>query len=186
LLTALDKRVHRTKRRIIGQGLSQASMQKFEPIMMSHINLFVKLLAESKDLVNVTNACKYLGTDIIGTLGFGATLNTQTTTDKRWMVEGMIGVSHRMNYRLQFPELYYMYHHWFPHVMWSRMSYIVALLKMIKDRLAEGIHAKTDLLSFVYDEVDPETGKKMEVNDLWNEAVVLFPAGKSNIVWIII
>lgn len=182
LFNVLDKRVHRMKRRIIGQGLSQASMQKFEPIMISNINTFVKLIAQSKGAVNVTSACKYLGTDIIGTLGFGTSLNTQTKADNRWMIQAMTEVNHRMNYRMQFPGLYYLYHHFFPHVIWSRLRYLKAVLRMIKERLAHGMHAKTDLLSFVCDEVDPETGKKIEIKELWGESLILFPAGRSGLV----
>lgn len=108
VFNAIDKRVHRVKRRIIGQGILQASMHKFEPMMMGHINVFVKQLLKSEGPINVTDYCKRLGVDIISHLGFGASLNLQTDPRNRWMIPRMTNVNFRAGYNMQLPALYYL------------------------------------------------------------------------------
>jgi len=47
---------------------------------------------------------------------------------------------------------------------------------MTKARFVEDRYAKNDLLSFLVDAKDPETGTKLSLNEIWYEAIVLFPA----------
>lgn len=177
ILTILDKQVHRVRRRFLGHGLSQASLQKFEPAMTNHVDIFVKQLIASPQPVNVTNHCKRLGIDVIGELGFGASLKLQEHDTNRWILPGMIAMGRRVNYKLQFPALYYLYHQWLPHAAYTRLRIMFLLLRLIKTRLAEGTHAKNDLFSFIADFEDPDTGEKMKVTQLWNESIILFGAG---------
>jgi cytochrome P450 len=89
LFNVLDKRLHRAKRRIIGQGINDRSMREFEPLMLGHIDTFVQELAKTcKDqasVVDMTDRCKFLGLDIIAQLGFGTALDLQTSTRNRFI-----------------------------------------------------------------------------------------------------
>lgn len=46
ILSAIDKQMHRRKRRCISQGFSEDALRRFEPLMLHHIDIFVKLLLD--------------------------------------------------------------------------------------------------------------------------------------------
>ncbi|KAF1955978.1 cytochrome P450 [Byssothecium circinans] len=184
LFNVLDKRLHRVKRRIIGQGVNERSMREFEPLMMEHVDTFVRELAKScKDnkanVVDMTERCKYLGLDVIGQLGFGAAFNLQTSTENRFMVAGLETSNFRTNLYIQFPLLKKigMEVALYPFILTSQMRYYKMLRDLIVARRSEGKHDKKDLYSFVVDIKDPETGEGMRLRDIWSEAAFFMPAG---------
>ena len=182
LFNVIDKKLHRVKRRLVGQGINDRAMKEFEPLMLAHIDTFVKRLAESSDgetIVDMTDRCRYLGFDIIGQLGFGTALDLQTSTRNRFMLAGMDTSNFRSNLYMQFPllkkvglELLL-----YPFILTSQMAYYKKLRDLIVARRAEGKHARKDLYSFVVDAKDPETGQGMRLRDIWSEAAFFMPAG---------
>ena len=182
LFNVIDKKLHRVKRRLVGQGINDHAMKEFEPLMLAHIDTFVKSLAAScdgKTIVDMTDRCRYLGFDIIGQLGFGTALDLQTSTRNRFMLAGMDTSNFRTNLYMQFPllkraglELLL-----YPFILTSQMAYYKKLRELIVARRAEGKHARKDLYSFVVDAKDPETGQGMRLRDIWSEAAFFMPAG---------
>lgn len=183
LFNVIDKRLHRVKRRLVGQGINDRAMREFEPLMLAHIDTFVRELAKStKDenaIVDMSDRCRYLGFDIIGQLGFGTALDLQTSTTNRFMLAGMDTSNFRSNLYMQFPLLKRagMELLLYPFILTSQMAYYKKLRDLIVARRAEGKHARKDLYSFVVDIKDPETGEGMRLRDIWSEAAFFMPAG---------
>ncbi|KAL1592035.1 hypothetical protein SLS60_011627 [Paraconiothyrium brasiliense] len=183
LFNVIDKRLHRVKRRLVGQGINDQAMREFEPLMLGHIDTFVRELAKSCEggntTVDMTDRCRYLGLDIIGQLGFGTALDLQTSSKNRFMLAGMDTSNFRSNLYMQFPMLKRvgMELLLYPFILTSQMAYYKKLRDLIVARRAEGKHARRDLYSFVVDIKDPETGEGLRLRDIWSEAAFFVPAG---------
>ena len=179
----LDKRLHRVKRQIIGQGVNERSMRQFEPTMAQHIDIFLQRLVETcqgeEIAVDMTGRCKYLGLDIIAELGFGTTLNLQSDDKRRFIVKGMETSNFRSNLYIQFPLLKRigMEIALFPFIFTRQLKYYRLLKHLIVARRSEAKHERNDLYSFVVDIKDPETGEGMRLRDIWSEAAFFMPAG---------
>ena len=46
MLTAIDKDMHRHKRKLSSKALSDEALREFEPIMIDHVDVFSKMLIE--------------------------------------------------------------------------------------------------------------------------------------------
>lgn len=158
-------------------------MRDFEPVMVAHINTFVRKLAKSceqpKTTVNMTERCRWLGLDIIGELGFGTNLKLQEDKKNRFVVDGLETSNFRINLYIQFPLLKKigMELLLFPYIATSQMKYYKMLRDLIVARRKEDKHARKDLYSFVVDLKDSETGEGMRLRDIWTEAAFFMPAG---------
>lgn len=187
IFSALDKRLHRSKRRIISAGLSEKSIRRFEPIMTSQIDIFIDSLrerAQPSHLVNMTIQCKYLALDISSQFGFGSSLELQTSAQNRFIAEGMEAGMYRTYIHMQFPMSKYLGVDAFllPFLFSIKERYKAALKGLIAKRLAIGENAREDLFSFVVGLRDPETGKEMSQSDLFAEAEFFLPAGAYTLV----
>jgi cytochrome P450 len=104
----VDKNIHRTKRRIVGQGLTDRATRQFEPVMLQQISTFLtKLLRASEEgkTVDMSDACKLLGFDISVELGFGYVLQLQFSEANRWIVDAISTSNWRINLYIQWPTL---------------------------------------------------------------------------------
>ncbi|KAH7128162.1 cytochrome P450 [Dendryphion nanum] len=182
LFNVIDKRLHRTKRRVIGQGINELAMRRFEPVMNDQVHIFLQQLAKSSEkneTVDMSQRCAWLGLDISGEIGFGHGFELQTDEKNRWMPGGISTSNRRLNVYLQFPAL--------KHIGWEKLFLPIILPKvmrfhrMVRDkiraRLNEDTHSRPDLLSSIHDFKDPDTGKIMGKRELWSEATFLIPAG---------
>ncbi|KAH7128174.1 cytochrome P450 [Dendryphion nanum] len=181
IFNALDKRMHRSKRRIIGQGINDKAMRRFEPAMTEHIDLFVKLLSEhtrSKGFTNVTTSCKRMGMDVVGRLAFGAELNLQTEETNRFMIRSMIGGNYKHNVEMNGYVIRKITSTIITSVyIKTWLKYLAWLRDIIVARQKEDVHAKADLYSFLAETKDDETGKGLSLDEIWSEAQFFFPAG---------
>ncbi|KAF1961795.1 cytochrome P450 [Byssothecium circinans] len=182
VFSALDKRIHRSRRKIVSSGLSEKSIRRFEPTMDSQIEIYLQLLkdsAQSQQPVNMTVACKYLALDVSSLFGFGSSLELQTNNRNRFITEGMEASMYRTNIHMQYPLSKYLGVDTFllPFLFSIKERYKKALKGMIADRLAITKDAREDLFSFVTDIKDPETGDEISQNDLFAEAEFFLPAG---------
>jgi len=182
IFNAIDKRIHATKRRIIGPSLSERYLRRFEPTMLTHINTFLQELlksAQAGEIVDMTPRCKYLGVDIAGHFSFGSSFDMQTKEDNRFIVNGMEAGTYRSNVYMQYPLVQFLGVELLllPALYAIRNNYGAVLQKIMKQRLDVGKHTKDDLFSFVVDTTDPETGTKITLPELWSEAEFFLPAG---------
>jgi cytochrome P450 len=91
VFNCIDKRLHRIKRRMISKALSEQKMRQFEPILLQHIDIFLKQLlisSQAAEPANMSTRCKRLGVDIFARFGFGYPLNTQTDETNRFVLPG--------------------------------------------------------------------------------------------------
>ncbi|PVH96934.1 cytochrome P450 [Periconia macrospinosa] len=182
LLNVLDKQLHRTKRRIIGQGLNERAMRRFEPVMHEQVRIFLQQLAkasQNKEVTDMSQKCGWLGLDISGEIGFGHGFDLQTKETNRWMPIGIWTSSRRLNVYLQFPGIRYIgWEKLFMPIIFPKVRRFHRLLRdMIRVRLEEDLHSRPDIFSSIHDYKDPDTGKSMGKEELWSESAFLLPAG---------
>jgi cytochrome P450 len=187
VFSALDKRIHRSKRRLISTGLSEKSIRRFEPIMTSQIDIFLEHLrgfARSRYTVDMTIHCKYLALDISSLFGFGSSLELQTSPHNHFITDGMEASMFRTNVYMQFPTSKYLGVDAFllPFLFSVKERYKAALKSLIARRLAVGKDAREDLFSYVAGIKDPETGDEISASDLFAEAEFFLPAGRCTLV----
>ncbi|KAI5925801.1 benzoate 4-monooxygenase cytochrome P450 [Camillea tinctor] len=181
VLTTIDKKVHRIKRKLVGTVVSERSMKTFEPTMLEQISIFIKqllLLSRENSPINMSDRCKYLGLDIAGYLGFGYSLNLQTDEENRFLFPLMKFGSWRLNLYMQFPAIrkfrYDLY--LYIRVLIRGKGYLNTLTKMIKARLSQDPHAHHDLYSVMMDSLNSDDPEKVALNEIWTEAISFMPA----------
>ncbi|KAI0406581.1 cytochrome P450 [Xylaria palmicola] len=178
---AVDRRVHRVKRRLIGQAITDKAMRSFEPTMVEQIDIFIEQLLQAAHelrFVNMTDLTKRLGADVVGHLAFGYALNMQRDPAHRFVLQGLAIGAHQGNSNMQFPMLKKLglYHFVGLAGRSQREKYKQLLQKIIASRLSQERHAINDLYSFVADHLDdPSDG--ITTSELWSEALFFFPAG---------
>tara|TARA_R110002003_G_scaffold79_7_gene7065 strand:- start:3738 stop:5105 length:1368 start_codon:yes stop_codon:yes gene_type:complete len=182
LFNVVDRNIHRTKRRIVGQGLSDRATRQFEPVMLQQVNVFLtQLLNASKERrpVDMSEACKLLGFDVSVELGFGYNLQLQSSEVNRWIVNAISTSNWRINLYIQWPSLKKLNLEklFLPILLPKVLRYHRLVKTMVTARRQEEIHARPDLFSSVSDYTDPETGQRLSSRELWSEATFLIPAG---------
>lgn len=183
VFTALDNDVHRSKRGLIGQALTDRALKRFEPVMMDQINLYLGHIQDASRTatpVNMTETSRYLSLDIVGQLAFGYDLGVQKRDDNRYIMGAMYFGNYRGNIyhhlfflsRLYVNKIFdYMFYQ-------AREKYWRLVESMIQKRMGEDRHAKPDLYSFLADAMtaDPDS---LRGGALWMEALFFLAAGMS-------
>lgn len=182
IFDTIDVEVHRRKRKIISQPLTEKAMRKFEPVMSKEIDVFVQKLHTSvaqSEPINMTQRCMWLGGDIVGQLAFGYSLKQQTDDANRWLQPGLALASARINVYMQAPVVRKLEPLLKVLVKKARAKYVKITTDMIKNRLAMDKHAKHDLYSFAVD--DMGGGDSLADSELWAEAFFFIVAGGNTI-----
>ncbi|KAK8013096.1 cytochrome P450 [Apiospora marii] len=181
LFNVIDKRHHREKRRLIGHAINDKAIRAFEPTLIDQIDEFIRqlLLASRQPVspVDMSKRSKLLGTDIVGHLAFGYPLNMQTEEENRFLIDGMKLGAYQYNAFMQWPLLKRTGIHR-PFVFLGRKQrglYLQKIQTMIRERLAQGKHAKQDLFSFTADYL-ANPGNGIDTSQLFSEALFFFPA----------
>jgi cytochrome P450 len=151
--------------------------------MNEQINIFLKLLLHSSqraESVNMTPLCKRLAIDIVGYLGFGYALKTQTELTNRFIIEDMGKAIYMTNLYFTWPSLRYLA----PVLRWlgkkKRNTFHAAVQEMIISRMAEPKDAKPDFYSVAAGEHDSEN-EGLHQSELWNEALFFVSAGGTTV-----
>ncbi|KAI1261462.1 cytochrome P450 [Xylariaceae sp. FL1019] len=106
IFSTMDKSHHRQKRHLYAQALSDRSMRLFEPTLLRHLDVFLKMLLQSSKAqshVDMTTSCQYLGFDVVGSLAFGAQLNLQTEEKNRVLLTLLIAAKTQANILMHLP-----------------------------------------------------------------------------------
>ncbi|KAI1340366.1 cytochrome P450 [Xylariaceae sp. FL0016] len=180
VFSAIDKHVHRGKRKLIGAGVSERAMREFEPTMHDQIDVFLKLILASSqegDAVNMSDRVKRLTMDVIGLLAFGYNMKTQTEERYRTLHDGIAASNAHNNILMQWPRLQsrviaYPLHY----LTWFAQKQAFALIEnMMRTRMAEGKDARRDLYAQVIEQMG--TNPEFRQSDIWSESLFLIPAG---------
>ncbi|KAJ4408646.1 hypothetical protein N0V82_009661 [Gnomoniopsis sp. IMI 355080] len=181
VFNVIDKSIHRYKRKLIGQAISERSMRIFEPVMQEQITLFLQLLLSSSSNaspVNMTTNVKRLTFDMTSLLAFGHNLKTQTDPKHRPLITAQTAGSHRSNMFMQFPFLYRTKIFSLLEIFASDqvLAYFHSIESLIAARVAEPKHVRHDLYSLIVDEMNPD-GNYLQDSGIRAEAAFFLPAG---------
>jgi cytochrome P450 len=183
MFNAINKQMHRRKRRAISHGLSENALRQFEPSIHHHIDTFIFLLNQScgGPAINMTDKCKNLSLDIIGQFGFGQSLNMQTESTNRFLSRAMDASMYRQNIYMQYPLLKRVGFETvlFLATYFARQRFIGILKRLVVTRLAKDAPTAKDLLAFVREAQNSSPGEETEPQELWTEAALLLVAGKT-------
>ncbi|CAJ2502539.1 Uu.00g099330.m01.CDS01 [Anthostomella pinea] len=168
-----DKKLHRARRQVVGQILTDRSLQAFEPTMIEQVDIFISQLlasAQSTEPVNMSIRTRQLGMDIAGLLSFGYEFNLQTTDEHRFMFTTLDG-------QVPSSNVYFNFYSLRPWVRWITMLLVGKtrerttrlMEKIVTTRMALEKDARHDLYSFVAHALDAKSGG-LRQSELWAEA----------------
>ncbi|CAJ2503754.1 Uu.00g111480.m01.CDS01 [Anthostomella pinea] len=181
VLTARDKSLHQTKRKMIAPALSERAVKSFEPSMTEHVTVFLKQILKASQVsepVNVSERAKYIALDIVTQLSFGYALQAQTSDENRFVSKALAFGLYRNNvwHHLFFLSKFWVYSILDRVFFEYRERYSQLLDKMIKSRMARGTNDERDFYSFLA-ELDPDHAANVRKSGLWWEAHFLVIAG---------
>lgn len=182
IFNAIDKQVHRRKRKVVGAAVNERSMRQFEPIMRREVDVFLSLLLSScqaEKPVNMTGRLKRLGLDIVGQLAFGQPHKTQTDKRYRFLLGGILAANYHNNVMMQCPSLAQ------PWILWplklltlrQQQKGVAKLGKLIQQRLNQDKHAQHDLYSIATKQIETQDIDEAFLKEIWAEAVFFYAAG---------
>lgn len=189
IFTAVDKGIHRHKRKVLSQGFSDQSIRAFEPTMLRHIDIFIQNFLNAAKVddkkgswsipFNMTDCCRHLQYDVMGEFGFGQSFHLQTKPDNRFLIEAVTATSHKAGVYVQYPKLAYLHLDklLYARGLEMRAKYLKLMGDLVKTRMAEEKDSQQDLFSFLVDAKDPETGIGFTESELWAESRFLLIAG---------
>ena len=187
IFTAIDKSVHRHKRRVISQGFSDQCLRAFEPMILNEIDIFVRKFLKSpidqdewSAPTDMTKCCRHIGYDIMGDFGFGQSFELQEKTDNRFLMDAVVATSRKAAVYLHYPALAKLQLEKLlaRRTLWMREKYLNLMSYLVKSRLEADKNLHNDLFSFLVDAKDPETGEGFTESELWAESRFLLIAGE--------
>ena len=158
VFNALDTDMHRRKRKIISQPLTDRSLRNFEPTILEQINIFLEQIRSSSlngNVVNMTERCERLGIDIVGLLAFGFPLQLQTNDTYRFLPPALAAGKTSINIFMHQPILRKLKGVIKFLAKRQRERILRMLEAMISSRMALKEDAKPDFYSFAAGHLDP-------------------------------
>lgn len=187
IFTAIDKSVHRHKRKVLSQGFSDQSLRAFEPMILKEIDIFVrkfsKLQADQEGWsvpTDMTKCCRHIGYDIMGDFGFGQSFELQEKSENRFLLDAVVATSRKAAVYLHYPALAKLQLEKLiaRRTIWMREKYLKLMSRLVKSRLEADKNLYNDLFSFLVEAKDPETGEGFTESELWAESRFLLIAGE--------
>ncbi|KAG6986541.1 hypothetical protein G7Y79_00078g099950 [Physcia stellaris] len=169
--TAIDKDMHRHKRKVLAQGLSDDALKKFEPTLLACLSKFCEKLAEGQG--------DYLTFDVMGEFGFGNAFNMLEKEENRFIIDAIAASNMRTSVYAQIPELakFKLEKVFYPQGAKMRQRFLDLTRGLAESRANLPKDHKGDLFSLVVEAKDPETGKGFSLPELWSESKFLIVAG---------
>lgn len=192
IFTAIDKGLHRHKRKVLSQGFSDQTIRAFEPTMLRHIQIFVRKLMGGAPFgaavgqeqpwsapFNMTDSSRHLQYDVMGEFGFGQSFHLQTKSDNHFLIDAVTATSHKAGVYVQYPKLAYLQLDklLYRKGLEMRAKYLRLMSDLVKTRMAAEKDSQHDLFAFLVDAKDPETGIGFTESELWAESRFLLIAG---------
>lgn len=188
IFTAIDKDLHKFKRKVLSQGFADSSVRSFEPTILTHIDIFVQWLKDASiqsgefgwsTPVNMTERCRFLGYDVMGEFGFGQSFELQSSPKNHFLIDAVEATGLKAGIYVQYPRLAALKLETFLARRTAKMreKYLELMANLVKSRLAAEKGSQQDLFSWVVDAKDPETGKGFSESELWAESRFLLIAG---------
>ncbi|APA10891.1 hypothetical protein sscle_07g056610 [Sclerotinia sclerotiorum 1980 UF-70] len=183
---ALDKTDNQRKRKLIARWLSEDQLKQFESNILRQSEIFIKGIIESEvspdgwtKPVNIANHCRYLIFDIASELTLGHNFQLQTNPTNRYMIH-FASPLHRFNSAfVQSVDLagYHLEKIFYPQALW----YVWKLFREGSRFSAEKVQSMdkphNPLISLLYKERDPESGKELSATQIWSELKFVMVTG---------
>ncbi|KAL6851382.1 hypothetical protein ACO1O0_008510 [Amphichorda felina] len=180
IFNALDRNVHRTRRKLVGSAVTDRAIRKFEPTILAEIDTFLRLILQTSrksEHINVSERVRRLGFDITGFLAFGFPLKSQTEERFRFLPSAITFGNGISNVKMQFPLLSSSIISFVTNILthFELRKFYNVLDLMISTRLSKDKDAYSDLYAHVVDQLEETSDVRM--SDVWAEAMFFFPAG---------
>jgi cytochrome P450 len=201
-LTVRDRKDHGRRRRVIQQGLSDATLRAFEPYMYEIINRFCDRLIQTVEEENAAKAkgesaetafkettwkpqrnmnewCNYLAFDLMATFIFSGKYNMLEREQYRYVIKCIEESNIRVSSLLQAPILksFRLDKLLFPRAIVARNLFLGFVGKLLRDTKKNDRSKRKDLFEMLSHAKDPETGKGFTPEEIIAESVTLVVAG---------
>ncbi|KAH7122774.1 cytochrome P450 [Dendryphion nanum] len=201
-LTVRDRKDHGRRRRVIQQGLSDATLRAFEPYMYEIINRFCDRLVQTseeeaalaakgestetahktatwKSTRNMSEWCNYLAFDLMATFIFSGKYNMLERNQYRYVVKCIEESNIRVSTILQAPCLknFRIDKLLFPRAIIARNMFLNFVGKLLRDTKKNDRSQRKDLFEMLSHAKDPESGRGFSPEEIVAESVTLVVAG---------
>lgn len=201
-LTVRDRKDHGRRRRVIQQGLSDATLRAFEPYMYEIINRFCDRLIQTVEEENAAKSkgesaetafkettwktprnmnqwCNYLAFDLMATFIFSGRYNMLEREQYRYVMNCIEESNIRVSSILQAPILkaFRLDKLLFPRAIVARNLFLGFVGKLLRDTKKNDRSQRKDLFEMLSHAKDPETGKGFSPEEIIAESVTLVVAG---------
>lgn len=186
--TTRDKKTHGKKRRITSQGVSDAAIRNFEPVILQHIKRLCDSVAPGcgspsdekgwSEGFDMASAASYLTFDTITHMLFGKSYNLSHSEEFRWLVDAIKESNKRVSVLIQAPSLLFrrLDKKLFPRSILSRNKFLSFVKLLLGERMAKQ-QAQNDIFSGLQSARDPDTGELLNIHELNAECISLLVAG---------
>jgi cytochrome P450 len=173
----LDKELHRQKRKVYGQVLSERSVRNFEPSMAVRVDVFLRaVLSQETEPTNMSHLCERLAVDVATELTWGESLETQTQPKNRAFTTSMAAFHAIINFYIAWPAFLPTWNLLLLLNQQRTESFDAPLQRVANDRIALPNDAKHDFYSLLAVDTKPSK-KELPDTALWTESVFFLSAG---------
>ncbi|KAL4741658.1 cytochrome P450 [Aspergillus similis] len=184
LATAVDKRVHARKRRIMSHAFSEAAVRSYQETVLDKIRLFCQRIADpaafGEEYKNMSRWFSYLTYDIMGKLTFGHEYGMLTRTDDHFIQPLIDTFQHSQVVLGVIPwaERWGLAPLLFVNILSAVRRFRKYVDHQVNHRIAEEKAGRgpDDIFKLLLSHTDKTTGERMEFKELSDEAVVLIIA----------
>ncbi|KAI0389258.1 cytochrome P450 [Xylariaceae sp. FL0594] len=169
---ALQAKLHRARRQLIGRILSERSMREFETTMLEQIDHLIRYIYSHARVsphtnIDMTKRARLLGFDLAALLAFGHDLHLQTEERNRFVLPMLEAGFFWSSVFLHWPAT---------HKFSLGLVALPVFRRLRSQYLSLSKAAQHDLYSVVADELDSSEPGSIREGELWAEATVFLPA----------
>ncbi|KIM92627.1 hypothetical protein OIDMADRAFT_139359 [Oidiodendron maius Zn] len=186
-----DEDLHSQRRRQMSRGFSKTGISKMEQVFDKNIIQLRKKLdkcAESQTSVDLKEVIAYYMYDVLGEIAFDATFNSQTESRPECLPpinehiflscllgssSSILSVSRKVIHHLPIP--------WLQNLLEGRKALQITTEKCVRVKMEQASEEedkeKVNLLDHLLAAKDPETGARLDFEDLASEAFLFIVAG---------
>lgn len=193
--SAIDKKVHGRKRRVLSHAFSTQAIESMNQYIFQNVKIFCNLLGDTEqDVVrtggdsdekchpvkNVSRLASYLTFDVMGELCFGKSFGMLTHPDIRFVSMLIDSAAHRHSVvgsytlldKLHLDKIF------FHNLASRRERYMAYSRAQAAERTSrKDSEDRKDFFYHLLHAKDPETGEGFQMNELWSESNLLIVAG---------
>ncbi|KAH8705075.1 putative benzoate 4-monooxygenase cytochrome P450 [Talaromyces proteolyticus] len=201
IFNATDKKMHRRKRRLVGQGFSDSALRASESSILEHIDRFVNAVLDEDGrdekrggwvaAKDVSVFASYLSLDLITDLVFGKSTDTLIKPDNRQFRPLLVMTGTRMTMAFQMPSAFrtgksgqwldlgtWMLHNVdILRAQWAGMLRGWAMDRIQAEKTCTTEPSRRDMMSTIINATDPDTGETLDPQEIGAEAFTLITAG---------